>query len=320
MNNTQSSPPKLFLLPRGNLGNQMLQLIFAVSLQDQVPDLQIFGYDMPVWNLSNVGRLGWKHLTPSVRLRETDGIGLVDLFKSGSLRRAKVQDVPLRCTLFAPPARFQSMFPLPFDVKPSTRDDELLIHVRGGDILAASNPNYGPIPIDWYRHLIDTSGLSPVFLGQLGNDYYSDLLRASFPRARFAEPQGVLADFAAIRQARHIAISVSTFGWLASWLSMAQSIHVPVYGIFNPAQRPDIWMLPLSDPRYRFYKFPIRTWSASPAQIAELSADFPVEELSLNSISDLSGQMEAARRGLRDKAMRSLRWRAPVSFLPQIGA
>ena len=167
---------KLFLLPRGNLGNQMLQLIYAISLQDQVPDLEIFGYDMPLWGLSNLAPMGWPPLTPSLRLRETDGNGIVPLFLSGTLRRAKVRDIPLRCPQFSPPARFYDVFPINPDSKPVTGPDELLINVRGAEILRSTHSDYGPIPVDWYRKLIADTGLSPVFLGQLGEDYYSDLL------------------------------------------------------------------------------------------------------------------------------------------------
>lgn len=320
LNATSFPPTKLYLEPRGNLGNQMLQLVFAVSLQDQVPGLQVYGYDMPVWNLSNVGQMGWKHLTPSVRLRKTDGSGLVELFRSGALRRAKLRDVPLRCTLFAPPARFQNLFPLPADARPVTREDELLINVRGAEILGAVHQDYGPVPVNWYRQLVEQTGLSPVFLGQIGQDYYSELLRESFPKARFVPSGGALTDFAAIRLAPHLAISVSTFSWLAAWLSEAQSIHMPVLGTFNPDQRPDIWMLPLDDPRYRFHRFAVRKWSASPAQIAALAGDLTVEAMSSDAVAELAAQVDAARQGLRDRAARSLRRRAPLSFLPQIGA
>lgn len=312
--------PKLYLRPRGNLGNQMLQLIFAISLQEKVPDLQILGYDMPVWGLSAPAQMGWRLLTPSLRHRQTDGIGVAELFRSGTLKRAKLQDVPLRCTNFAPAARFQDLFPLPSAARPVTRDDELLIHVRGGDILAANNPDYGPMPIVWYRQLIEKTGLSPVFMGQVGADYYSDLLRTSFPTARFLEEQGVMADFAAIRQARHIAISVSTFAWLGAWLSSAQSIHVPMFGIFNPLQRPDIWMLPDTDPRYTFYRFPERKWSATPSQIAALSADWPIAVVSAQDIAASADQIAVTRQPMRAKALRSLRLRAKLSYLPQIGS
>ena len=51
--------------------------------------------------------------------------------------------------------------------------------------------------------------------------------------------------------------SVSTFSWLAAWLSEARRIVLPVSGLFHPVQSPDIDLLPLADPRYSFVLFPI---------------------------------------------------------------
>jgi hypothetical protein len=64
-------------------------------------------------------------------------------------------------------------------------------------------------------------------------------------------------DFALMRAARHLVVSVSTFSWLAAWLSHAETITIPLTGFYNPAQRPDVNLLPLDDPRYRFYLFPV---------------------------------------------------------------
>jgi hypothetical protein len=295
---------KLFLLPRGNLGNQMLQLIYAISLQDQVPDLEIFGYDMPLWALSNLAPMGWPPLTPSLRLRQTDGTGLAPLFLSGTLRRAKVRDIPLRCTQFSPPSRFHDVFPINPHSKPVTGPNELLINVRGAEILRSTHSDYGPIPVGWYCKLIAETGLSPVFLGQLGEDYYSDLLRRSFPNARFVASQGALADFDAIRLAEHIALSVSTFSWLAAWLSQAKTIHLPMLGIFNPVQRPDIWMLPTQDARYYLHRFPIRRWAATSAQISELEAHSLTRVISRHELITLAADNDASRWALRTKALR----------------
>lgn len=43
-------------------------------------------------------------------------------------------------------------------------------------------------------------------------------------------------------------------------------IYLPVSGIFNPAQRPDIDLLPLRDVRYRFFDFPREAWTAGSDQ------------------------------------------------------
>lgn len=308
--------PDLYLLPRGNLGNQMLQLIYATSLQDRVPGLQIRGYDMKLWHLSRPGAPRWEFLTPSLHLHKGAGQGVEDLFRSGALARAKLRDVPLTCDLFAPPARFASLFPLVEGQAPSTGADELLINVRGDEILKAAHSGYGPVPLGWYDQLIASTGLRPVFLGQLSDDYYSDLLRRRYPAARFVPSRGILEDFTAIRLARHIAISVSTFSWLAAWMSGAETIHLPMLGIFNPAQRPDVWMLPQDDPRYRFYQFPRRDWQASEAQRAALSAPMQAPELTPAALTSLRAATDLARKPAIAAARRKLGRLAILSRLP----
>ena len=48
-------------------------------------------------------------------------------------------------------------------------------------------------------------------------------------------------------------LSISSFSWLAAWLSeKALSIHMPIYGLFEPRNR-QTFLLPVDDPRWRFY-------------------------------------------------------------------
>jgi len=301
---------ELSLIPRGNLGNQMLQYIFALSLQDHVPELRISGYDIPIWNLHSPSSLRLTFLTPSIRITETDGRGVSDLFKNGQLIRAKLRGVPLRCEMFSSPDRFRQVFGVPKDATAVTGPDELLINVRGDEILKAAHSGYGPIPLAWYQHLVKGSGLRPVFLGQLADDYYSNLLRVAFPDARFIPSSGILGDFTAICMAQNIALSVSTFSWLAGWLSNASQIFMPMLGIFNPKQRPDIWMLPLSDTRYRFYEFPVREWQATDAQKTALSSPCQITELPHDKLQSMWHEQERDRVPIRQAALRSLRRKA----------
>jgi len=66
-------------------------------------------------------------------------------------------------------------------------------------------------------------------------------------------------DFDYIRRAKHIALSFSTFGWWAAYLSHASVIHFPVPPIGVPAA----WcsLLPVADPRFVFHDVWARTIS-----------------------------------------------------------
>jgi hypothetical protein len=54
----------------------------------------------------------------------------------------------------------------------------------------------------------------------------------------------------------HIAPAISSFAWLAAWLSEAETIYLPVGGMFNPIQSVDLMFLPLDEPEYRYVLLP----------------------------------------------------------------
>lgn len=66
-----------------------------------------------------------------------------------------------------------------------------------------------------------------------------------------------MTDFAALRNSKNIVVSVSTFSWLAAWLSNADRIFMPLTGFYNPAQYSRAHLIPSGDPRYVYYQFPI---------------------------------------------------------------
>jgi hypothetical protein len=124
-----------------------------------------------------------------------------------------------------------------------------------------------PLPISYYQGLINETGLAPVFIGQLETDWYTKALRSAFPQARWIAGGSWLHDFQTIRNATTVSISVSTFAWLATWLSSRTTkIYLPALGIFNQEQRPDIDLLPTDDPRYELRPFPLVEYRASEEQ------------------------------------------------------
>jgi Glycosyl transferase family 11 len=93
-------------------------------------------------------------------------------------------------------------------------------------------------------------------MGQLEDNGYVRELRSRFPFGVFLESRGAIEDFETIRQSKNIIISISTFSWLAAYLSDATCVVMPIMGFLNPQQRPDIDLLPINDCRYEFYSFP----------------------------------------------------------------
>ncbi len=268
---------RIEVVPVGNLGNQMLQLMLAESLQQRLRGLDIGGIDLPDWGLTR--KLAAPLAPRRLRLigQHLDLMLLERLLANGTIRELELAALGFRMHHYLPRASYQPLFPRRATAMPDGLADALLINVRGAEILADTHPDYGPIPVAFYRQIVAATGLRPVFMGQISDDAYSRAIRQAFPTATMLQSRGPMGDFELIRSARHVVTSVSTFSWLAAWLSDAQTIHMPVFGMFNPAQREDIDLLPLDDPRYRFYGFPVRQWNGTPAQFDALvaPADFP---------------------------------------------
>ncbi|MEH3117685.1 MAG: hypothetical protein PGN25_08825 [Methylorubrum populi] len=238
--------------------NLMMQYMVARSLQSRIPYLQLSNFDLPYWNISH----------PEIPQSESDKACIlwseqhVDferiayLADTGIFSRFNWRGYGERIEYFPPKDVCRKLF-VRFDIQTrSLGDDVLLCPVRGAEILDAIHPGYTVVPVDFYADIVEETGLIPVFIGQLGDNPYTRALRDRFPKADFIPHQDALIDFQTIRSAANIVVPVSTFGWLAAWLSHARTIILPVFGIFDPKPFPLHDLLPLSDPAYRFYAFP----------------------------------------------------------------
>lgn len=144
----------------------------------------------------------------------------------------------------------------------------IVIHVRLGDIAKQkTHTNYPIIPFSFHRYIIRKTKLLPVFIGQLDTGYITTELKKEFPSAIFVEGGNPLHDFECMRRSKNLSIAVSTFSFLAGFLSDNDTtIHMPVYGLFNREDRPELDYL-VVDKRFHFYKFPRIRWCYSPEQI-----------------------------------------------------
>ncbi|OWQ49197.1 hypothetical protein CDL60_00115 [Roseateles noduli] len=285
--------------PTGNLGNQMMQLMLGHTLRSKIPALEIVGHDMPLWGLKGGEAPAPRGKPVELRGHLIDIHGVASLVKAGLMRDMKLEGIGSRMANYLPPSAYQSLFPAGQAEVEHHGADELLISVRGAEILGQCHPDYGPVPPAYYRQLARETGLRPVLFGQIEDDWYSRLLMEAMPDARVVRSHGVLADFERLRSARHVVTSVSSFAWLATWFSNAETIHVPVLGLLNPAQRPDVDLLPLDDPRYRFYRFPIRHWNGQQEDVEGLSREQHYPLMSRDEVAALLRQADAATRGQR---------------------
>jgi hypothetical protein len=265
----------------GDTGNRMFQYMFCRMLQYRVSNCVVYGYDMPMWDLVSSYDAPLPHDTMRVKGgHEMDVDAIVEFLRQGENRGLEFAGYAQRLEYYGQPDLMASFFHVPSRYRRLTGSDCLLIHVRAGDILSgSSNADYVPVPITFYESIVARTRLRPVFMGQLEPTWYTAALQKRFPTATFLPQSTALEDFALLNSAANIAIGVSTYSWLAAWLSpIARNIHVPVLGLLNRRQRPDINLLPLADDRYSFYEFPVRRWHASPEDV-EFALDGPPGDL-----------------------------------------
>jgi hypothetical protein len=261
----------------GGTGNRVFQFFFGRLLQQQVRNAQLIGYDIPLFNLKspppceiperhvliagkhefNVGRI--------VYAMNSDLLDAVTL-QTYSQRMEYLPDLSDARTLLASGLNATLGAVVP--------DDALLIHIRWPQPSDGGHGDYMPLPISFYKKIVESTGLRPIFMGQTEEGPYFERLKRSIPRAEFWPSATPLQDFNTIANARHIVSSVSSFSWLAAWLSTsAINIHLPVCGLLNPEQRADVDLLPYPDARLRYYQFPVSHWHSTPAQIESLWSD-----------------------------------------------
>lgn len=257
--------------PFGRLGNRMFQHMFALALQARVPEATISGTSLPEWGISpplappqpSAERLMIRrHDVPfdrlARRLQASPDID-VDVLRL-NLRMAYYKGLLDTCRRAFPPGHAHGAGP-----------EEIAINIRGAEILTGLHKNFIPMPVSFYEHIVAETGLQPVFVGQIGDDRYSDALRARFPGARFVSHGFGLEDFHFLRASHNIVVAISSYSWLAAWLSeTAERIFMPVAGIYHPAARPDIDLLPRDDKRYTLFQTDLRSWKGKPQELARL--------------------------------------------------
>lgn len=296
---------------QGNLGSRMVQFLFALWIKDtaNIP-VEIVGYEMPEFDLVSILPPDFSKRSLSFRGRYVEPAMLRRYANYGLINDFRLDRVIMQLPCFPSPERAREVFNKRHECIRLPADDELIINVRGDEILNNRHPGYGPIPLAYYRTLIKETGLKPVFMGQLGADWYSELLRRHFPDAIFLTSGGKMSDFETLRRAKHVVLSVSSFSYLAGWLSDAQTIFLPILGSFDPRLRPDIDAIPRTDNRFRYHLFPQRLWNASDAQKAQLEKEMIIPEVTAHELALLL--TEARRNHGSDAIMQDIKFLARV--------
>jgi hypothetical protein len=258
------SHPVVHINMLGNMGNRMMQFMTAHAIASRVPGCQISNLRIPEFDLfyREIPHQGEYKISIEPH-QEKFSAGLVNipdissLLRIGELKRLELSGYCQNVGNFSDQKLYQSIFLSPISDAVGFGVDDLVINIRMGDIVNGHHKDYIVLPVDFYLEVVKATGLRPVFLGQLEDNAYLRDLRAAFPEAQFISSRGAKHDFECIRRSKNILLAISTFSWMAAWLSNAERIFMPVAGMFHPRQHPWSNLLPLGDRRYSYYLFPI---------------------------------------------------------------
>ena len=148
---------------------------------------------------------------------------------------------------------------------------EILCHVRGGDVWDRSrfkkgknlHPDYAALPLSYYENILETSNKRVRFLIEDSTpNWYVSLLRERFGNKTISFSSSVEFDFKRMLLAENLALSLSTFSWMAGFLGEAKVVHFPVIGLFDRGQRPDL-DFSLEEKLVRKYFFSPHHWTGS---------------------------------------------------------
>ena len=245
------------IVSKGNLASRMFQYMTALSIVELAGGGRIAGANLPEWQMEPT-------TIPSDGQQATRDNGqwvpvqrLSRLLQDCLVERVILEGACHNVNNLLPPERYRDVFSVDPNLGRQTDARSLLIVIRGDATMDAAQEDDVLVPVQFYADVIAETGLRPVFMGQLSPSPYMDAIRARFPDAAYWESVGGLADFATILKAKNIVVSISTFSWLAAWLSRATQIILPLSGMLNPFQNQSQNFVPAQDPRYRFYRFPI---------------------------------------------------------------
>jgi hypothetical protein len=230
---------------------------------------RVVGHSLPQWNLVGASPPPENALSVSIGSHVVPVDQVVDFANSVDQLDIRLTSVSLRYAYYRGYLdHYRNLFRYQGESAERAGAGDLVIAIRLGDILSGWHAHYMPLPLSWYDELISQTGLNPIFVGEIGTDIYSEALKRRFPQARFVTHADPVIDFEFMRNSVHLAISVGSFSWLASWLSRTvRTVYFPIVGILNPLARPDVDLLPVDDTRYRFFYSGMQAWCASPAQL-----------------------------------------------------
>lgn len=257
----------------GRTGNNLFQLAFGIYLRTLFPESQLSHFSVRELGISEVSSSTFKdHLRNSISGQD-DGLWEFDhTNKFSELKEIHTTALGMKYKYFSDSLPILDSLIPDYCKQPPLKEDFTLIHVRGGDIWKKRSifrngtdlhPDYFAIPFSYYDEVCEKSEFPILFLMPTDSPvWYRNVFSKRYPGERIMYQKSISNDFALLYSARELALSVSSFSYMASALGKTRRLHMPILGLLNPEVRPDIDLPPLA-PTNIEYRFEDHSWSGT---------------------------------------------------------
>lgn len=155
---------------------------------------------------------------------------------------------------------------------PNSKD--LVLHVRGGDLYNKfPHVQYPPLPFVYYKNIIESESFDKLYIvTENVSDIIVDKLNKNFKLEIIS--QSPVEDYFFMLNSKKLVLSVSTLSWWSGWMSLAEKIYFPMYGLWHPNSiRKDVNLI-VDEDRYIYKDLGVMdNWCASEEQIKNLLKD-----------------------------------------------
>lgn len=251
----------MFVLPirSGRVGNNLFQLSFAFYITSLLGNAKLVNFGIPEIGIQEDERyeflVGEKSKT--IDLSELEISQMLEKGTFGEFLRnfkgselIKVRGLGKHPRIYLQSQEYLKSLVSHAVLPNTTNKDELVIHIRAGDLwrkfwqfkTARVHPDYSALPLDFYRLVMASRSRSVLMVCEPGIPrWYLNKLRNLIPGVEFKVQQSsIYMDFQTILNAREVCLSISTFSWMAAFLGKSKIVHFPLRGLFDINQRPDL--------------------------------------------------------------------------------
>jgi hypothetical protein len=125
------------IVPMGNVGNRMIQVMAAITLQRRLRNAQLKNVLLPEWGFNSLQSNETVSSTETICIRSADHFRIEEIVafaNSGKLRRIIIWHYLQQMQFFLDKSVYQKIFVNPNIDLPLIYNDEILINIRGGEV------------------------------------------------------------------------------------------------------------------------------------------------------------------------------------------